>query len=122
MSIILSDKHTTLSFFKDEVAEFIQKRDWGKYHTPKNLIQALQIEAAELSEIFLFKDFSVEQILNNPELLKEISDELADVFIYLISLINVFGIDLTKAFANKMKKNSSKYSVKEFNNGVYYKK
>ncbi len=122
MSIILSDKHNTISFFKDEVAEFVQKRDWGRYHTPKNLIQALQVEAAELSEIFLFKDYSVEQILNNRELLKEISEELADVFIYLISLINVLGIDLTEAFSNKMKKNSSKYSVKEFNNGVYYKK
>jgi NTP pyrophosphatase (non-canonical NTP hydrolase) len=122
VSIILSDKHITLSFFKDEVAEFVQKRDWGKYHTPKNLIQALQIEAAELSEIFLFKEYTVEQILNNHELLKNISEELADVFIYLISLVNVFGIDLTEAFSNKMKKNSSKYSVKEFNNGVYYKK
>ena len=122
MNIILSDKHTTLSFFKDEVAEFVQKRDWGKYHTPKNLIQALQIEASELSEIFLFKDYSLEQILDNSELLKEISDELADVFIYLISLINVFGIDLTEAFSNKMKKNSDKYSIKEFKNGVYYKK
>ena len=122
MSIILSDKHTTLSFFKDEIANFVQKRDWGKYHTPKNLIQALQIEAAELSEIFLFKDYSLEQVLDNSELLKEISDELADVFIYLISLINVFGIDLTEAFSNKMKKNSDKYSIKEFKNGVYYKK
>jgi NTP pyrophosphatase (non-canonical NTP hydrolase) len=122
VSIILSDKHTTLSFFKDEIADFVQKRDWGKYHTPKNLIQALQIEAAELSEIFLFKDYSLEQILDNSELLKEISDELADVFIYLISLINVFGIDLTEAFSNKMKKNSDKYSIKEFKNGGYYKK
>lgn len=122
MSIILSDKHTTLSFFKDEVAEFVQNRDWGKYHTPKNLIQALQIEASELSEIFLFKDYSLEQILDNSELLKDISDELADVFIYLISLINVFGIDLTEAFSNKMKKNSAKYPIKEFNNGIYYKK
>jgi dCTP diphosphatase len=119
---MLSDKHTTLSFFKDEVAEFVQKRDWGKYHTPKNLIQALQIEASELSEIFLFKDYSLEQILDNGDLLKDISDELADVFIYLISLINVFEIDLTEAFSNKMKKNSAKYPIKEFSNGIYYKK
>lgn len=122
MSLILNDKQTTLSFFKDDVAEFVRKREWGKFHTPKNLIQALQIEAAELSEIFLFKDYPIEEILNNQELLADISDEIADIFIYLISLINACEIDLTEAFNNKMKKNRTKYPINEFNNGNYYKK
>jgi NTP pyrophosphatase (non-canonical NTP hydrolase) len=122
VSIIFNDKQTTISFFKDEIAEFVNKREWGKYHSPKNLIQALQIEAAELSELFLFKDDPIEQILSNHELLEDISDEIADIFIYLISIVNVCRIDLTKAFSKKMKKNSEKYSIKEFNNGIYYKK
>jgi hypothetical protein len=53
VSLILNDKQTTLSFFKDAIAEFVRKREWTRFHTPKSLIQALQIEAAELSEIFL---------------------------------------------------------------------
>lgn len=122
MNVILNDKQTTLLFFKDEVAEFVRKREWVKFHTPKNLIQALQIEAAELSEIFLFKDYPIEQILNNQEVLEDISDEIADIFIYLVSLINVCGIDLTEAFNNKMKKNCAKYPLKEFKDGIYYKK
>ena len=122
VSLILNDKQTTLSFFRDDVAEFVRKREWAKFHTPKNLIQALQIEAAELSEIFLFKDYPIEEILNNQELLADISDEIADIFIYLISLINVCEIDLTEAFNNKMKKNRTKYPINEFNNGNYYKK
>jgi NTP pyrophosphatase (non-canonical NTP hydrolase) len=122
VSIIFNDKQTTISFFKDEIAEFVNKREWGKYHSPKNLIQALQIEAAELSELFLFKDDPIEQILSNHELLEDISDEIADIFIYLISIVNVCRIDLTKAFSKKKKKNSEKYSIKEFNNGIYYKK
>lgn len=122
MSVILNDKQTTISFFKEEVEGFVRKRGWEKYHTPKNLIQALQIEAAELSEIFLFKDYSIEQILNDNELRENISDELADIFIYLISLLNKCKINLTDAFHKKMEKNRTKYSVKEFNNGNYYKK
>jgi len=122
VSLIFNDKQTTLSFFKEEVAEFVRKRGWKKFHTPKNLIQALQIEAAELSEIFLFKDYTIEQILSKDELLEDISDEIADIFIYLISLLNICKIDLTEAFYKKMEKNSTKYSIKEFNNGIYYKK
>jgi NTP pyrophosphatase (non-canonical NTP hydrolase) len=122
VSLILNDKQTTLSFFKDAIAEFVRKREWTRFHTPKSLIQALQIEAAELSEIFLFKDYSIEQILNNQEILEDVSDEIADIFIYLVSFINVCGIDLTEAFNNKMKKNCAKYPIKEFNNGIYYKK
>ena len=117
-----NDLNTSVSFFKKEVEEFVEKRNWTKYHTPKNLIQALTIEASELSQCLLFKDYSVDKILKDDTLKTQISDEVADVFIYLISLINVLNIDLTSSFSNKMEKNKKKYSVKEFKNGIYYKK
>ncbi len=118
----IHDQNTLVSFFKKEVNNFVNSRNWKKYHTPKNLIQALMIEAAELSQCLLFKGDKIEHILKDETLLANISDEIADVFIYLISIINVLGLDLTKAFIGKMEKNKSKYSVKEFNNGKYYKK
>lgn len=31
---------------------FAAARDWGQYHTPKNLAAALSVEASELLEIF----------------------------------------------------------------------
>ncbi len=117
-----NDLTTTISFFKKDVKKFVEARNWTQYHTPKNLIQALQIEAAELSELFLFKDYDLNEILNNKELLSNISDELADVFIYLISLLNSLNLDLAQAFQAKMEKNNKKYPLKEFNNGDYYKK
>ena len=51
-----------------------------------------------------------------------ISDEIADVFIYLISLVNLLNLDLSQAFISKMDKNKKKYDINEFNNGLYYKK
>jgi len=116
------DQDTPISFFKKEVNRFIVKRNWTKYHTPKNLIQAIQIEAAELSEIFLFKDFKKEDIMSDKKLLGNISDEISDVFIYLISLINALGLDLTEIFINKIEKNKVKYTLDEFNSGIYFKK
>jgi len=117
-----NDTNTTISFFKKEVKKFVEDRNWIKYHTPKNLVQAINCEAGELSQLLLFKDYMKEDIFDNKALLTNISDEIADVFIYLISLINALDIDLSQIFINKIEKNKKKYSSKEFNNGIYYKK
>ena len=80
------------------------------------------IEAAELSQCLLFKEDKLNIILEDKTLLNNISDEIADVFIYLISLINILNLDLTKIYVQKMEKNKEKYTIKEFNDGKYYKK
>jgi len=121
MNHIQKDNNTSVSFFKNEVQKFVRDRNWTKFHTPKNLIQALSIEVSELSEIFLFKDISLDTINNDKELLENISDEISDVFIYLVSLVNSMNLDLTSAFIKKMEKNKDKYSVEEFNDGSYQK-
>jgi len=118
----LNDSNTPISFFKENVKIFVNKRNWIKYHTPKNLVQAINCEAGELSQLLLFKDYRKEDIWNDKKLLTNISDEIADVFIYLISLINLLDLDLSQAFEKKMEKNNKKYNTKEFNNGIYYKK
>ncbi len=117
-----NDVNTPISFFKDKVRKFVNKRNWTKYHTPKNLVQAINCEAGELSQLLLFKDYRKEDIWNDKKLLTNISDEIADVFIYLISLINLLDLDLSQVFEKKMEKNNTKYNTKEFNNGLYYKK
>ena len=118
----MNDNDVSLEYFKQETNKFITERKWTKYHTPRNLIQALGIEIAELSEIFLFKDFELDEIFQDEKLYENISDEIADIFIYLISLINVLKMDLTSSFETKMAKNRKKYSIKEFNKGNYHKK
>jgi len=118
----VNDKEVNIEYFKEEMKKFIEERKWTKYHTPKNLIQALGIEVAELSEIFLFRDISLEKIFNDEDLYDRINDEIADVFIYLISLINVLKVDLVTSFSKKMEKNREKYPISEFNKGDYYKK
>lgn len=118
----LTDQKVLISFFKEEVKKFVEKRNWTEYHTPKNLVQAINCEAGELSQLLLFKDYKKEEIWDDKDLLRNISDEIADVFIYLISLINALDLDLSQLFINKMEKNKKKYSIKDFNNGIYYKK
>jgi dCTP diphosphatase len=118
----LNDSNTSVSYFKDEVKNFVNKRNWIRYHSPKNLVQAIHCEAGELSQLLLFRDYTKDDIWNEKELISDISDEIADVFIYLISLINLLNLDLSQIFTKKMIKNKIKYSIEEFNNGNYYKK
>ena len=117
----LEDNNTKISYFKEEVGRFVKERQWTKFHNPKDLIQAIGIEVSELSELFLFKELSLDKIQNDKELLENISDEIADVFIYLVSLLNSLDVDLTNAFIRKMKKNEEKYTIEEFYDGSYRK-
>ncbi len=93
---------------KNEVIAFIQERDWEQFHNPKDLTQALTIEASELSELFLWvsQENSYETVKEKRE---AVSDEMADIFAYLLSLSNVTGIDLEEALKNKIEKNRKKY-------------
>jgi len=118
----LNDLNISISFFKEQVKNFVEMRGWRQYHTPKNLVQALNCEAGELSQLLLFKERPLEEIVKDKNLINNIADESADVFIYLISLMNALGMDLTSSFIKKMEKNEEKYHISEFNNGIYFKK
>ncbi|MFX1501680.1 MAG: nucleotide pyrophosphohydrolase, partial [Promethearchaeota archaeon] len=57
-----NDNSTSVSFFKHQVKKFVEERNWRKYHSPKNLVQAINCEAGELSQLLLFKDYKIEEI------------------------------------------------------------
>jgi dCTP diphosphatase len=87
-----------LSALQQKVDQFAKERDWEKFHTPKNLSMALAVEASELMEIFQWRDGQ-----------EAISHEVADVFIYLLRLCSVAGIDLLAAAETKLEQNAQKY-------------
>ena len=101
-----------LSQLQKQILEFRDERDWEQFHNAKDLAISLALEAAEVLEVFQWKSLaSVESLLQDPEYRSEISQELADVLIYLLLLSDRLGIDLSKAFAEKMAINDQKYPV-----------
>ena len=108
----MPDASTTVSELRQAMAQFVAERDWEQFHSPKNLVMGLAVEAAELMEHFLWIDNeSSRQVGNEPARLAEVADEMADVACYLLALSNTLGIDLSDAIAGKLVKNARKYPV-----------
>ena len=95
-----------------KILAFRDARSWRQFHTPKNLALALNIEAGELAEHFLWKsEAGANEIAAEPEKLTAVADELADVLIYTILLAHHYEIDLGAAVEAKLAKNELKYPV-----------
>ena len=95
-----------------KIKKFRDKRDWKKFHNPKDVSLSLLLEAAELLERFQWKSSGeVEKYAKENK--DAIGDEIADVAIYLLGLTNDLGLDLKKIIEKKLKKNEKKYPVKK---------
>ncbi|MHB8534924.1 MAG: nucleotide pyrophosphohydrolase [Sulfuricaulis sp.] len=102
----------SLDDLKKRLREFARERDWEQFHSPKNLSMALIVEAAELVEHFQW--LTQEQSRNLPgKTLREVEQEMADVFIYLNRMADLLGIDLMDAARRKMELNAQKYPAHE---------
>ena len=101
---------TDLDSLRERLRAFALARDWGQFHSPKNLACALSVEAAELLEHF---QWMTEEQSRTPDDAQraEIAHEAADVLLYLIQLADQLGIDLLAAADRKMALNGEKYPV-----------
>ncbi|AZR95950.1 nucleotide pyrophosphohydrolase [Bordetella trematum] len=92
--------------------QFAQERDWGQFHSPKNLVMALTGEVGELNEIFQWlTEAQSREAARAEETAQAVQDELADVLMYLLRLASVLGVDMNAAVAQKLRKNALKYPV-----------
>lgn len=89
-----------------QIRDFRDARDWAQFHNSKDLALALSVEAAELLELFLWKDNEGA----DPEALK---DELADVLMYALLLADKHGLDLKDIIIRKIELNNQKYPVEK---------
>lgn len=97
-------------FLIAEIREFAERRDWGKFHSPKNLAMAVAGESGELVSEFQWLT-EIESRAENldPEQLQAIKMEIADVAIYLFRLADVLGVDIPKVMREKIQINESRF-------------
>jgi dCTP diphosphatase len=96
----------------EKIKKFRDERDWMKFHNHKDMALSLVLEAAEVLEHFQWK--SPEEVMSYGKTHKEeLSEELADVGMYLFELADNLGIDLKTAMEKKLDINRSKYPVEK---------
>lgn len=87
-----------------ELIKFRDERDWEQFHNPKDLALAINVEAGELLELFLWKN-------SNDANHEKVKEELADVFAYAFLLAHKYNFDVKAIVLDKIKKNAEKYPI-----------
>ena len=89
----------------NEIKQFNEERDWGKFHTPENLAKSISIEAGELLECFQWDGENYNK--------EEVCEELADVFTYCIQMAMKLGVEPEEIIREKLEKTRKKYPVEK---------
>src|SRR3989304_9237412 len=105
-------KENQIKKITEKLLEFRKARDWEQFHNPKDLAASLTLEAAEVLEHFQWKSESEikEYIASHRE---ELSEELADVFNWILLMSHDLGIDIIEASKRKIEINDKKYPVEK---------
>ena len=90
----------------EALRKFRDERDWAQFHNAKDLALALNIEAAELLEVFLWKSPAQANI-------DHIKAELADVFTFALLLAEKYDLDVKQIVLEKLAKNAVKYPIEK---------
>ena len=88
------------------------ERDWGQFHTPKELAVSLAVEAAELLALMQWK--SGDDLRASLERDRErLQDELADVLHSVLLLAHDLKVEIGPALQAKLAKDATKYPVEK---------
>lgn len=96
----------------EALRRFAVERDWDQFHSPKNLSIALSVEASELLERFQWLTEEQSKRLSTDEL-HAVSEEMADVFLFLLRLADKLDVDLLRASWLKLELNAKKYPIEK---------
>jgi NTP pyrophosphatase (non-canonical NTP hydrolase) len=102
----------TIEELSRRLRQFAADRDWEQFHSPKNLAMALSVEVAEIVEHFQWLTEEQSRDLDASKK-AQVSEELADAFIYLVRLSDQLQIDLLEAADQKLAVNESKYPAEQ---------
>lgn len=92
------------------VIKFRDDRDWKQFHNPKDMAISLSLEASEFLEHFQWKNLD-EMLIYLKTHKQELSNELADVMIWILTISHDLKIDVSKAVLSKIKLNGKKYPI-----------
>lgn len=106
----MKSKSQDIEALKLQLREFAVARDWEQFHSVRNLILALVGEVGELAAEFQWiSDDDIARALQDGDKRESVGSEIADVFIYLLRLSDITGIDLAEELKKKLAINEERY-------------
>ncbi|MDB2588229.1 nucleotide pyrophosphohydrolase [Candidatus Poseidoniales archaeon] len=99
----------SLANIMQRLDSFVEQRDWNQFHSIKNIVASVGIEAAELTETVQWANPSVEDAKADQELIQNISHETADVMMYCLRLCSILNLDPIQIMNDKFAINRMKY-------------
>ena len=88
----------------DSLMRFRDERDWNQFHNPKDLALAINVEAGELLELFLWKKHQDADV-------QKVKEELADILAFSFLLAEKYNMNVKEIVLEKIAKNAQKYPV-----------
>lgn len=112
MAITTPRMSDSIAALTAQIQDFVDAREWRKYHNAKDLAVAISAEAGELMQHFVWQQ--EEQI--EARLVKrreEIASEIADVGILLFEFADNLGFKIGEVMAAKIAHNEVRYPVEK---------
>ena len=105
----MQDTHINIAALTKRLIEFRDARDWRQFHSLKDLILSLNLEASELLELAQWqKEDDFETAMREPAKKEALGEECADILLYLLLIAERSDIDLLKAASAKIDKNEAR--------------
>ncbi|MBV9869292.1 MAG: nucleotide pyrophosphohydrolase [Frankiaceae bacterium] len=86
------------------IRNFVDARDWDRFHLAENLAKSIAIEAGELLECFQW---------DSEPAIGAVASELADVLTYCYLLGAKLGLDLDQIVLDKLEVSEAKYPIEK---------
>ncbi len=103
-----------LTRLTERLIAFRDERNWRQFHSLKNLLVSLNLEAGEILELTQWKsDEELEDLLGDSAFRERLTEETADIFLYLLMICERADIDLIQAASDKIDRNAEKYPVEK---------
>lgn len=102
-----------MNSFQRRIKEFIEERDWGQFHNPKDLLLGIVEEVGEIRNLIKWEQDPKkihQALVDNHE---EMEDQIGDIYWFLALLANESGVDIDKAIDSVIKANEKRFPLEE---------
>ncbi len=90
----------------EALLKFRDERNWAQFHNPKDLALAINVEAGELLELYLWKNAEEANV-------EKVKEELADIFAFAFLLAEKYQFNVRDIVLEKIQKNAVNYPVEK---------